>query len=85
MFLNVLITTSYMMNTEQAYVLRLQYIKELENLVEWVVILSASFTIMTKEVICDLHRLFCLLSGYDNSRSAQLDLVRYFDLRRCWT
>ena len=39
------------MMTTQAYVLRLQYIKELENLVEWVVILSASFTIMTKEVI----------------------------------
>ena len=51
-FLNVLITTRYMMNTEQAYVLRLQYVKELENLVEWVVILSASFTILTKEVIC---------------------------------
>ena len=63
MILYILITTSYMMNTEQADILRLQYIKELENLVEWVVILSASFTIMTKEVIyivcsttVDLHK-----------------------------
>ena len=35
----------------QAYVLRLQYLKELENLIEWIVILSASFTIMTKQVM----------------------------------
>ena len=34
----------------QAYVLRLQYLKELENLIEWIVILSASFTITTKQV-----------------------------------
>ena len=35
----------------QAYVLRLQYLKELENLIEWIVILSASFTILTKQVM----------------------------------
>ena len=49
-----------MMNTEQAYILRLQYVKELENLVEWVVILSASFTILTKEVI----RIVCFVFSW---------------------
>ena len=46
----------------QAYVLRLQYLKELENLIEWIVILSASFTIMTKQVDkCQIHQINLLL------------------------
>ena len=38
----------------QAFVLRLQYLKELENLIEWVVILSAGVTIMTKQTMVDV-------------------------------
>merc|ERR1712209_126879 len=38
----------------QASVLRLQYLKELENLIEWVVILSAGVTIMTKHILVDV-------------------------------
>ena len=38
----------------QAFVLKLQYLKELENLIEWVVILSASVTIMTKQSLVDV-------------------------------
>jgi hypothetical protein len=38
----------------QAFVLRLQYLKELENLIEWVVILSAGVTIMTKQTQVDV-------------------------------
>ena len=38
----------------QAFVLRLQYLKELENLIEWVVILSAGVTIMTKQTLVDV-------------------------------
>ena len=38
----------------QAFVLKLQYLKELENLIEWVVILSAAVTIMTKQSLVDV-------------------------------
>merc|ERR550525_1961248 len=38
----------------QAFVLKLQYLKELENLIEWVVILSAGVTILTKQSLVDV-------------------------------
>ena len=39
----------------QAFVLRLQYFKELENLIEWVVIISATITIGMRKVAVDVQ------------------------------
>ena len=48
----VLLTVS---EIRQIFVLRLQYVKELENYVEWIVILSATFTIAMKQNAVNLE------------------------------
>jgi hypothetical protein len=53
-FFFLLLTLLALFELYQAFVLRLQYLKELENLIEWVVIISAGVTIMTKQTLVDV-------------------------------